>query len=239
MNKLIAISAGFATAYVTYTLLPTILLRKTSYGIVQNTKMPGMLLTFDDGPNPQYTPQLLDLLKQYNIKAIFFLVAEKAEQYPEFVKRIQREGHMIGIHHYQHRSSFHMTPRMLFHEIERAKEVLEHLTHSPITLYRPPYGFMNLATLAVAKKLGVTTMLWTAIPGDWKVKQCQTTLARKLRQAKTPGAMIVLHDCGKNRGADDEAPAYMLRILATFLEEAYIANDVFINPYDWLEQHER
>lgn len=233
------IAAGLTAAYATYTVLPTVLLRKTSYGIVQHTNMPGTLLTFDDGPNPQYTPQLLDLLKQYNIKAIFFLVAEKAEQYPEIVKRIQREGHMIGIHHYQHRSSFHMTPRMLFHEIEHAKDILEHLTHGPVTVYRPPYGFMNLATLTVAKKLGLTTMLWTAIPGDWKVKQCQTTLAHKLSHAKQHGAMIVLHDCGKNRGADDEAPHYMLRVLASFLEEAYMANDAFTNPYDWLEQYER
>lgn len=232
-------AAGLAAAYAAYTALPTVLLRKTSYGIVQETNMPGVLLTFDDGPNPQYTPQLLDLLKQYNVKAIFFLVAQKAEQYPDIVKRMQREGHMIGIHHYTHRSSFNMTPSMLFHELEHAKDVLEHLTHGPVTLYRPTYGFMNLATLPVAKKLGLTTILWTAIPGDWKIKQCQTTLPTKLAEAATDGAMIVLHDCGKNRGADDAAPAYMLHVLSAFLQQAARDKRAFINPYEWLETHER
>lgn len=232
-------AASVTAAYAAYTVLPTVLLRKTSYGIVQKTNMPGVLLTFDDGPNPQYTPQLLDLLKQYNVKAIFFLVAQKAEQYPDIVKRMQREGHMIGIHHYTHKSSFKMTPSALFRELEHAKDVLEHLTHGPVTLYRPTYGFMNLATLAVAKKLGLTTMLWTSIPGDWKVKQCQTTLPDKLAQAAEDGATIVLHDCGKNRGADDAAPAYMLHVLAAFLKQAACNNQLFTNPYDWLAHHER
>lgn len=239
IHKLFVTAASLTAAYAAYTVLPTVLLRKTSYGIVQKTNMPGVLLTFDDGPNPQYTPQLLDLLKQYDVKAIFFLVAQKAEQYPDIVKRIQREGHVIGIHHYTHRSSFNMTPSMLFHELEHARDVLEHLTHEPITLYRPTYGFMNLATLPIAKKLGLTTMLWTAIPGDWKIKQCQTTLPAKLAQAVEDGATIVLHDCGKNRGADDAAPAYMLHVLAVFLQQSKRTQQVFTNPHDWLASYER
>ena len=132
MKKIMAAAIGLVAAY---TVLPTVFTRSTSYGIVQNNGMPGIMLTFDDGPNPQYTPQLLDLLKRYDIKAIFFVVAEKAERHPELIKRMQREGHVIGLHHYTHVNSYLLSPVGLYRELEHAKDVIEQLTHEAITLY--------------------------------------------------------------------------------------------------------
>lgn len=231
MKKTIAAVIGLAAAY---TVLPTVFTRSTSYGIVQNHNMPGIMLTFDDGPNPQYTPQLLDLLNQYNLKAIFFVVAEKAARYPELIQRMQREGHVIGLHHYTHVNSYLLSPIGLYRELKHAKDVMEQLTHDTITLYRPTYGHISLATLPVARKLTLTPILWTGIFGDWKIHTCQKTLLQKLHAKRQDGAIYVLHDCGQNRGADDAAPAYMLHELSQFLHQATLSGQQFTDPKAWL-----
>lgn len=234
MKKILAAAVGLAAAY---TVIPTVFIRSTSYGIVQNNGMPGVMLTFDDGPNPAYTPQLLDLLKQYEIKAIFFVVAEKAERYPEIIKRMQQEGHVIGLHHYTHKNSYRLSPIGLYKEVAHAKEVVENLTQSKVALYRPTYGHISIATLPVSRKLNLTPVMWTGIFGDWKIRTCQTTLLQKLHAKRQDGATYVLHDCGQNPGADDTAPAYMLHQLSQFLHQATLEGQQFTDPKAWLEKN--
>ena len=102
-----------------YTILPTILVRL--FGIWMHTKKElgnGIALTFDDGPDPEFTPSVLDLLKKYQIKATFFVLGSKAENYPQLISRIHQEGHLIGIHNYVHWANAFMTPNKVRKQLD-------------------------------------------------------------------------------------------------------------------------
>ncbi|ATP42118.1 polysaccharide deacetylase family protein [Solibacillus sp. R5-41] len=233
--KKIILGLGAFGSVACYTVLPTIFIRTFSKRIVKTTSQNGLLLTFDDGPNPQYTPLLLDLLKTYKINAVFFVVAKKALQHPELIRRMQAEGHVIGIHHYTHQSSFFMTPAMQIKQLFKSKQILESITNEHVSLYRPPWGHFNAATLKNANNFQI--MMWTSIFGDWKVQTCKTSLLQQLHQARCDGAIYVLHDCGQTFGADQDAPAHMLQTLHHFLEQAMQEGQAFTNPHDWKRQY--
>ncbi|HJV32288.1 MAG TPA: polysaccharide deacetylase family protein [Bacillales bacterium] len=174
----------------------------------------GMALTFDDGPNPEYTGQLLDLLKKYDVKATFFVVGSKVEKYPDVIKRMHHEGHTIGIHHYHHVSNWILSPFQLKKQLKLTETAIQECTNEQVLFYRPPWGHFNLFTLLLSKKYQI--VMWSAIFGDWKV---QTDLLEKLRKTTEPGSILLLHDCGETWGADREAPKYMLESLEVFLRE--------------------
>lgn len=178
----------------------------------------GIALTFDDGPNPVYTPQLLDLLKQHDIKATFFVVGQNVRDYPEVVERMHREGHQIGIHHDQHTSSWLLTPSQLSYEVKETHRAIIDVTGQSPTLYRPPWGMMNAATLFVTKPYQI--ILWSHVFQDWEIDSCEEGLLEGLRNVPADGSIALLHDDGTNPGADDEAPARMLDKLSIYLNEA-------------------
>jgi peptidoglycan-N-acetylglucosamine deacetylase len=197
-----------------YAIFPTVLIRSFEWGIMKKLKGAGMALTFDDGPNPEYTGQLLDLLKKYDVKATFFVVGSKVKKYPDVIKRMHHEGHTIGIHHYHHVSSWVLSPFQLKKQLSLTEMAIQECTNERVTFYRPPWGHFNLFTLLLSKKYQI--VMWSAIFGDWKV---QTSLLEKLRKTTEPGSILLLHDCGETWGADREAPKYMLESLEVFLRE--------------------
>lgn len=204
--------------WLVYGPLSTLLLRLLGIGMIK--KVPhhkGIALTFDDGPNPQYTVQLLDLLKQYGIRAAFFVVGSKAEQHPEILKRMHAEGHLIGIHHHEHVSNWRLAPWQLKKQLKETDKIIRQVTGEEAKYYRPPYGRFNLFTLLAARKYEV--IMWTHILGDWKISNCRKRLLDDLRAVPEDGSIVVLHDCDMNPGADDCAPEYMLQALAIYLEE--------------------
>lgn len=169
-------------------------------------------LTFDDGPHPVYTPALLDLLKKYDATATFFVVGELAEKYPHILQRMVKEGHTIGIHHYTHTSSWQLTPYQLQRQIEKTAQVIEQATTIVPILYRPPWGHFNLATRQIAKKYDV--ILWSHIFKDWKLHDNHLA---QLHEPIEDGAILLLHDNGDTKGADQQAPESMLLQLKRFL----------------------
>lgn len=175
-------------------------------------------LTFDDGPDPVYTPRLLDLLKAYDAKATFFVVGSNAERYPELIRRIHAEGHLIGIHNYVHTSNWLMTPGKVRRQIQRTSDIIHDLTGIRSTYYRPPWGIVNLFDFS--KKREVQIVLWSAMFGDWKRKQGADKLGAKMLQRLKPGEVMLLHDCGNTLGADPGAPQDMLVALERMLEMA-------------------
>jgi peptidoglycan-N-acetylglucosamine deacetylase len=187
-------------------------------------------LTFDDGPHPVYTPALLDLLKKHGVKATFFVVGENAEQNKELIKRIQEEGHSLGLHHYRHVSSWFLSPLGLKKQLERTNEVLKRLTGEETYLYRPPWGHLNLFSLFLSKHYRI--VIWSHIFKDWKVKECKEHLLHRLKGADSRGSIFVLHDNGSTLGADEEAPRYMLECLDAFIEDALNRNIRFISLGD-------
>lgn len=207
-----------AAAFVIYTVLPTIAIRLYSNRVTKRVSGEnGIALTFDDGPNPIYSEQLLDLLHKYDIKATFFVVGRKAIEHPEVIRRMQREGHAIGIHHYEHVSSWFLSPVRLRRQLKLSAEAVEKQVPGTVHLYRPPWGHFNLFSLFICRDY--RCIMWTHILGDWKIANCERTLLAGLRQSKTPGSILLLHDCGETAGADFAAPRYMLEKLEIFLEE--------------------
>lgn len=215
MKKFGAILAG---VFFLYNIIPTLIMQKCSKHVIKTTNEAGILLTFDDGPHPIYTRKLLDVLKKYNIKAIFFVVAQKAIQNPELIQRMHQEGHVIGIHHYTHKSSFLLTPMQLQQQMKKSQEILQSIIGEPIVFYRPPYGHFNLSTTWIAKNYHIMT--WSGMFGDWRSKTAQTKLLQKLQGQIADGQIYVLHDCGKNLGANEDAPYYMIQALSEFLQVA-------------------
>jgi peptidoglycan-N-acetylglucosamine deacetylase len=210
--------------YAAYSVLATALIRSRPF-VEKRFAGKGIALTFDDGPHPVYTPQLLDLLKRYEIKATFFVVGSKVEKYPYIIKRMQEEGHAIGIHHYEHKSNWVLSPGQLADQLERTAKVISHCTGRRPALYRPPWGHFNIAVPFIAK--GYRTVLWSHIFGDWKIEKAKN-LYEELHNAVEDGAVFLLHDCGKTLGADEEAPKFMLESLACFLADCQEQNIHFV-----------
>ncbi|MWC30476.1 polysaccharide deacetylase family protein [Paenibacillus sp. MMS18-CY102] len=172
-------------------------------------------LTFDDGPDPRYTPLLLDLLKRYGAKATFFVVGAHAERHPELLKRMVDEGHVIGIHNYEHKTNWLMRPKTVKRHIHKTEEVIKKATGSRAIFYRPPWGIVNMFDYSLGN---LHIILWSSLFGDWRYKLGAKRLEQRLMKKLKAGEVILLHDCGMTPGADERAPENMIKAL-----EAYVA----------------
>ncbi|WP_229263773.1 polysaccharide deacetylase family protein [Cohnella cholangitidis] len=174
-------------------------------------------LTFDDGPDPVYTPQLLDLLKKHGAKATFFVVGENAEKYPDIIARIHEEGHILGIHNYVHHTNWLMRPSTVKRQIHRTSDLIKRITGSRPMYYRPPWGIMNVFDYANLGHLQI--VLWTSLFGDWRKRVGADKLYHRMKQKLKPGQVFLLHDCGITFGADRDAPANTLSALGRILDD--------------------
>lgn len=151
-------------------------------------------LTFDDGPNPLYTPRVLDILRQYHAPAAFFCIGEKAEKHPAIVRRILAEGHLLGNHTYTHAAHFPLLPtRKMMADLLQAQNLLECIGDTPVTHFRPPFGVTNPTVAKAARRLGYTTVGWSIRSLDTRQRPLPRVLRRVTRQL-APGAVILLHD---------------------------------------------
>ncbi len=147
-------------------------------------------LTFDDGPDPETTPVLLDLLKTHGAKASFFVVGEEVRKYPAIVERAYAEEHAICNHSWSHRSLPTLPVSEQFREIARCSSVIGKW-ETPI--FRPPYGHQSIRSRWIAGNLGKRVVIWSAYVEDWR-RQPMPILARRIRNAMQPGAILLLHD---------------------------------------------
>ncbi|KAA9005369.1 polysaccharide deacetylase family protein [Paenibacillus spiritus] len=202
-----------------YAFIPGLITRIFGYRVFRRgVGVKDYALTFDDGPDPEYTPRLLDLLKEHDAKATFFVVGAHAERHPELIRRMHDEGHLIGIHNYVHKSNWIMRPGTVRKQIQRTDDIIHSITGQRSIYYRPPWGIVNLFDFS--KRRQVRIILWSAMFGDWKEKLGAKKLTAKLLSRLNPGEVMLLHDCGRTLGADPKAPANMLTALKTMLEEA-------------------
>jgi peptidoglycan/xylan/chitin deacetylase (PgdA/CDA1 family) len=160
--------------------------------VYQNTRKE-VILTFDDGPDPHYTGRVLDILLKYHIKALFFLIGDKANTHPEIVQRILAEGHQIGNHTQNHPIFFAMYSRKkIAAEIDVAGQSLETLSQKPVRLFRPPIGYMNPSIASVLKKRGMKIIAWNVRSYD-SFKNKEQLLSRLIRLTK-PRSIVLMHD---------------------------------------------
>jgi peptidoglycan/xylan/chitin deacetylase (PgdA/CDA1 family) len=156
----------------------------------------GLLLTFDDGPNPEVTPHILDLLGEYGARAIFFVIGDRAERNSKLLKRIVDEGHVVGNHTYRHPLRAPKSLRFYYRELSRCQSIVEYHTGCRPNLFRPPFGSLSLSSLFVPRCVGLRTVLWSIDAGDWQVKRIEDATAAGLRfaEAASAGDIVLLHD---------------------------------------------
>jgi peptidoglycan/xylan/chitin deacetylase (PgdA/CDA1 family) len=163
---------------------------------------PGELaLTFDDGPNPAWTPRLLDILAGHEVRATFFLVGCFAEAEPALVRRIAEAGHLIGNHSWSHPNLALTSAAKVRDELHRTNRTLEQILGRPVRHFRPPFGARRPAVLRIAATLGLMPVLWNAMTSDWSepsADRIAQSLMRRVEQLGASGqaANIVLHDGG-------------------------------------------
>jgi len=156
----------------------------------------GIYLTFDDGPDPVFTPKILDLLERFNCHATFFVTGRKAEKHPDIVRAAGKAGHTIGSHGYTHRSFLFADQNAVLDEINRSASVISDITGCDTRLFRPPHGFFRPSLPSVLKELGMKLVLWSLSPADF-VANPPTVLERRIVRKVRTGDIVLLHDGGK------------------------------------------
>lgn len=153
---------------------------------------PHVALTFDDGPDPQGTPRVLDVLDEVGVRATFFVLGEQARRRPDLVDEIATRGHQLASHGDEHAHHLLRSPAWVRRDLERARDTLTALGHPP-RWYRPAYGQATGATLVLARAMGLETVLWSAWGREWASSAPQAVAARIARRLR-PGAIVLLHD---------------------------------------------
>ncbi len=152
-------------------------------------------LTFDDGPNETYTPQILEILARYGVRATFFMVGAEAEHSPSLVQRVVSEGHTVGNHTWDHVDLTTMDDEGFRQQIDHTEEVLNALVGAFVPCVRPPFGRVNQYVRDQIRARGLRTMKWTKDTEDWKQPGSSVIVQRALAGAE-PGGVILLHDGG-------------------------------------------
>jgi peptidoglycan-N-acetylglucosamine deacetylase len=187
-------------------------------------------LTIDDGPDPLVTPQVLDILDDYQAKATFFCIGNKVLQHPELCREIVRRGHVIENHSQQHRHYFSLLGINGFtREIEAAQETLFNITGKRPQFFRAPAGLRNPFLQPVLSRLGLTLVSWTTRGFDTQVKNVEK-VSNKLLTGLSPGAILLLHD-GNAARSETNIPI-ILAVLPTLLKAAKKQNLHFVTLQD-------
>lgn len=150
-------------------------------------------LTFDDGPFPETTPRLLDLLGEFNVLATFFFTGENCERYPELVSLTAEAGHEIGNHSSSHRPFPLMSAKTIESEIDKTNELIFDLTGKAPASFRPPYGIIDGRAAKALRERSMTPVYWGTLAEDWLPQGAQRVASRTIRQLKGD-TLIVLHE---------------------------------------------
>ena len=160
-------------------------------------------LTFDDGPNPRWTPRLLEILDRYNARATFFLIGKYAALQPDLVRQMHAAGHQIANHSWSHPNFAFTSNRETQLQLSRTQHELQSILGQPIRFFRPPFGARRPYTLRLARSLGLTPVLWNAMAPDWKATHVDHVAPRLMQrilrnQAHGLASNVVLHDGGQH-----------------------------------------
>lgn len=220
----------FFYGFMIYSILPNIYFRFFSRKVLRNLsgldfENNEISLTFDDGPDEKYTPQLLDLLKKNNISATFFVLGEKAEKYPNLIKRMAREGHTVGLHANKHVGAPFRSYKGMKRDFHHSLVVLK-LLGIKVKYYRPPWGLVNMTSAEFIKKYHLKPVLWTIHASDWSARVDQAHIEKVMTEDVKPGDIILLHD---GRGAKD-APQRTINALKSALPKMKEKGFIFVSP---------
>ncbi len=180
------------------------------------TERRAVALTFDDGPDPEYTGRFVEALD--GSRATFFVLGRNVRRWPKIARGALAAGCELGCHGDTHRGLASMTPRATGRALERASSTIAEVAGSPPRYYRPAYGFFNLAGWMTAPRLGMRRTLWTTWAKDWEAGATPDIIAARILAGAKPGAILLLHDSDGSPGAPGRTLAALSAILAGLRE---------------------
>ncbi len=182
--------------------------------IVYKVKVPPeekvIALTIDDGPWKPTTTQMLDILKQNNVKATFFWVGKTVQTYPQIAKRVVAEGHAIGNHTWNHHYQ-RVTPAVAKDEIERTAKIIYQTTGVKTSLFRPPGGYLNNGLAAYAKSQKYSVLMWSQTSADTDPRAKYQVFVKNVLRDAQPGGIVLMHDGGGDRSRTVKALPEMIK----------------------------
>ncbi|MEU5533462.1 polysaccharide deacetylase family protein [Streptomyces sp. NPDC020362] len=176
-----------------------------------------MMLTFDDGPNPDYTPHILDTLAEYGVRAMFFVCGEMVVQNKKLLARMADEGHVVGNHTWTHPLLTTLGRKEIRWEMERTSDAIEDAYGERPQWFRAPYGAWNRAAFQLGAEMGMEPMAWTVDTTDWMTPGTDTIVDR-VENGAAPGVVVLSHDAGGDRSQSVRA---IRRYLPYLLESGY------------------
>jgi len=171
-------------------------------------------LTFDDGPDGKYTAQILDVLRDYNVKATFFLVGQQVNKYPEVAQRIVEEGHSIGNHSWSHKDLTKLSSKARDEEIDKTQQAILKATGVTPQLMRAPYGALSDSVLKSVREYNMKHVFWTVDTRDWagtSVSEMYKNVLTHTRQ----GGVILMHSFGGRKHAIE----HTIKLLPSIIED--------------------
>jgi peptidoglycan/xylan/chitin deacetylase (PgdA/CDA1 family) len=188
--------------------------------------LPGVALTFDDGPHPAGTPAVLAALERAGARATFFVVGEQVRRDPSLAREIVAAGHAVALHGDRHRCQLRLTPGTLDDDLARVAATVADATGASPALYRPPYGVFSLAGLALVRRRGWRELLWSRWGRDWRARTTAAAIAGRAGRDLGAGDVILLHDAdtysaaGSWRRTAQALPAVLEAVWRAGLETA-------------------
>ena len=182
-----------------------------------NPHLPEIALTFDDGPKPPYTSQILVILQKYAVKATFNVIGSQAAAYPALLQQESQQGDIIGNHTWSHPQLIHLSPAAVRHELRSTSNEIQADTGVLPTVFRPPYGEFSSSIQSIAASLGLSTVLWNVDPKDWSRPGTSAIIQNVLKSVHN-GSIILLHDGGGNRS---ETVAALPKIITRLAQRGF------------------
>lgn len=225
-----ALVAGGAAAWASYAWVPhlfTPLLASRGPGTSRR-----LALSFDDGPDPHWTPRVLELLARQGVRGSFFVVGERAARVPGVLRDIAAAGHEVGSHGWSHTSLWRCGPRRTAREVGRAHDLIADVTGQAPRHFRPPWGMVNAAMFPVLARRRERCVLWSIQPEGLRPAPSRTQCERVIRRAH-PGAIVDLHDAEGTPGA----PARLVEALGPMIAGLRDAGYGFATVAELLAPH--
>ncbi|MGW1934030.1 polysaccharide deacetylase family protein [Streptomyces sp. NPDC001919] len=176
-----------------------------------------MVLSFDDGPDPRYTPGILETLRRHDCRAMFFVCGEMAVENPDLLREMAADGHVVGNHSWSHPLIPKLRPSRIRDELGSTSEVVERTLGTAPLWYRAPYGAWNRHSFEIGAELGMEPLAWTVDTLDWK-EPGTDTIVRRVLDGAAPGAVVLSHDAGGDRA---QSVAALRRYLPELLDAGY------------------
>jgi peptidoglycan/xylan/chitin deacetylase (PgdA/CDA1 family) len=188
-------------------------------------------LTFDDGPDPKYTPQVLKVLKEHNVRATFFMVGSKVLAHPDIARQIVADGHAVGNHSYTHRDLGKLSREQLAKEIDWTSKAIEEVCGIRPTMFRPPRGVTSPTLLRLLAERKMVLALWTTSSGDW-MQLSPGSIVKRLSRHVAPGEVFLFHDSGDFISAGGASRLATVKCLPGVIKAVRQANLGFACMFD-------